>query len=155
MRHFDREVVVTRWTPKDVKDAAIERAAAGEAVSLVARDVGVGPDTVYGWLRSRGVEPPGRRASRLRDPFVREAVVLVRAGMSINQAAQTVGLSTGVLHSRLRNAGEIDVRPRRPNLSPAERSQAVERVLSGENARSVADDVGVHPSTVYQWIRRA
>ena len=44
MRHFDLEVVVTRWTPKDVKHAAIERVAAGEAVSLVARDVGVGPD---------------------------------------------------------------------------------------------------------------
>lgn len=91
MRHFDREVVVTRWTPKDVKDAAVERVVAGEAVSLVARDVGVGPESVYGWLRVRGVEPPGRRASRLRDPFVREAVGLVRAGMSISQAAQTVG----------------------------------------------------------------
>ena len=79
MRHFDREVVVTRWTPKDVKDAAVERVVAGEAVSLVARDVGVGPESVYGWLRVRGVEPPGRRASRLRDPFVREAVGLVRA----------------------------------------------------------------------------
>jgi|GEM_PF-5777832 len=32
MRHFDREVVVTRWTPKDVKDAAVERVVAGEAV---------------------------------------------------------------------------------------------------------------------------
>lgn len=53
MRHFDREVVVTRWTPKDVKDAAIERVAAGETVSLVARDVGVGPDTVYVWLRGK------------------------------------------------------------------------------------------------------
>ena len=98
---------MTRWTPKDVKDAAVERVVAGEAVCLVARDVGVGPDTVYGWLRVRGVEPPGRRASRLRDPFVREAVGLVRAGMSINQAAQTVGLSTGVLHSRLKKAGAV------------------------------------------------
>ena len=47
MRHFDREVVVTRWTPKD------ERVVAGEAVSLVARDVGVGPESVYGWLRGK------------------------------------------------------------------------------------------------------
>ena len=30
MRHFDREVVVTRWTPKDVKDAAVERVVAGD-----------------------------------------------------------------------------------------------------------------------------
>ena len=154
MRHFDREVVVTRWTPKDVKDVAIERVVAGEAVCLVARDVGVGPDTVYGWLRVRGVEPPGRRASRLRDPFVREAVGLVRAGMSINQAAQTVGLSTGVLHSRLKKAGVIEVRPRRARLSPDERAQAVERVLAGESCQTVADAVGVHPSTVYEWIRK-
>ena len=79
---------------------------------------GVGPESVCGWLREIGVEPPGRRASRLRDPSVREAVRLVRAGMSINQAAQTVGLSTGVLHSRLKKAGVIEVRPRRARLSP-------------------------------------
>lgn len=154
MRHFDREVVVTRWTPKDVKDAAVERVVAGEAVSLVARDVGVGPESVYGWLRVRGVEPPGRRASRLRDPFVREAVGLVRAGMSISQAAQTVGISTGLLHSRLKKAGVIEVRPRRAHLSPDERAQAVERVLAGESCQTVADAIGVHPSTVYGWIRK-
>ncbi|MBD0856492.1 hypothetical protein CKF72_03900 [Corynebacterium striatum] len=154
MRHFDREVVVTRWTPKDVKDAAVERVVAGEAVSLVARDVGVGPESVYGWLRVRGVEPPGRRASRLRDPFVREAVGLVRAGMSISQAAQTVGISTGLLHSRLKKAGVIEVRPRRAHLSPDKRAQAVERVLAGESCQTVADAIGVHPSTVYGWIRK-
>lgn len=141
MRHFDWEVVVTRWTPKDVKAAAIERVAAGEAVSLVARDVGVGPESVCGGLRVRGVEPPGRHASRLRDPFVREAVGLVRAGMSINQAAQTVGLSTGVLHNRLKKAGVIEVRPRRARLSPDERAQAVERVLAGESCQTVATEV--------------
>lgn len=154
MRHFDREVVVTRWTPKDVKDAAVERVVAGEAVSLVARDVGVGPESVYGWLRVRGVEPPGRRASRLRDPFVREAVGLVRAGMSISQAAQTVGISTGLLHSRLKKAGVIEVRPRRAHLSPDKRAQAVERVLAGESCQTVADAIGMHPSTVYGWIRK-
>ncbi|PMC70576.1 hypothetical protein CJ201_05840 [Corynebacterium aurimucosum] len=74
--------------------------------------------------------------------------------MSISQAAQTVGLSTGVLHSRLKKAGVIEVRPRRARLSPDERAQAVERVLAGESCQTVADAVGVHPSTVYQWIRK-
>ena len=53
MRYFDREVVVTRWTPKEIKDAAVERVAAGEAVRVVARDVGVGVDAVYSWVKAK------------------------------------------------------------------------------------------------------
>ncbi|WP_374982127.1 helix-turn-helix domain-containing protein [Corynebacterium sp. BF-R-2] len=34
------------------------------------------------------------------------------------------------------------------------RERAVTRVLAGESARSVADDVGVHLSTVYEWIKK-
>ena len=30
----------------------------------------------------------------------------------------------------------------------------MERVLAGESCQTVADAVGVHPSTVYEWIRK-
>ena len=155
MRHFDREVVVTRWTPKEIKDAAVERVAAGEAVRVVARDVGVGVDAVYSWVKAQGLVPPWERLSRQRDPLVQNATELVRAGMSITRAAETVGISPGLLHGRLKKAGVITVRPGRPPVPADERKQAVARVLAGESALSVARTVGVHPSTVYEWIKQA
>ena len=155
MRHIDREVVVPRWVPKEIRAAAVKRVEAGEAVGVVARDVGVCADAVYTWLKAAGVLPPAKRASRDREPLVQEGVWLVRAGMSITGAARAVGLEPSSLHNRLRRTGEITVRPGRSPVPQEVRDRAVAQVLAGESYRSVADAFGVHLSTVYAWVKRA
>ena len=61
----DREVVVgRRSTPMHVRRAALARVEAGEGVYAVARDVGVGPDRVYEWMKAAGVTPPQTKGVR-------------------------------------------------------------------------------------------
>lgn len=43
----------------------------------------------------------------------------------------------------------------RSSRGPAERQAAVERVLSGQRAATVADEIGVHPATVHRWVSDA
>lgn len=43
----------------------------------------------------------------------------------------------------------------RSSRGAAERQAAVERVLSGQRASAVAEEVGVHPATVHRWVSDA
>jgi AcrR family transcriptional regulator len=43
----------------------------------------------------------------------------------------------------------------RSSRGASERQAAVERVLSGERASTVAEEVGVHPATVHRWVSDA
>jgi len=43
----------------------------------------------------------------------------------------------------------------RSSLGTSERQAAVERVLGGQRASTVAKDVGVHPATVHRWVNDA
>jgi AcrR family transcriptional regulator len=44
---------------------------------------------------------------------------------------------------------------RRSSLSASERQAAVERVLGGQRASTVAEEIGVHPATVHRWVNDA
>lgn len=47
-----------RWTPKDIKAAAVARVVAGDDVSEIARDAGVKFQTVYRWVKHAGAVAP-------------------------------------------------------------------------------------------------
>lgn len=44
---------------------------------------------------------------------------------------------------------------KRSSLSASERQAAVERVLGGQRASTVAEEVGVHPATMHRWVNDA
>lgn len=44
---------------------------------------------------------------------------------------------------------------KRSSLSASERQAAVERVLGGQRASTVAEEIGVHPATVHRWVNDA
>lgn len=60
-----------------------------------------------------------------RDQLIDEAVALVTSGMSVSDAAATLGLSAGALYSRLAKAGvltELQEKPRMPRSRMLTRS---------------------------------
>ena len=92
MRHLDLEVVVAgRWTPKDVKATSVARLVAGDDVGEIARDAGVAEATVYEWVKQAGELPPKKALARARDQLIDDAVALVMSGMSVPDAAATLG----------------------------------------------------------------
>lgn len=44
---------------------------------------------------------------------------------------------------------------RRSSLSASARQAAVERVLGGQRASTIAEEIGVHPATVHRWVSDA
>ena len=56
-----------RWTPKDIKAAAVARVVAGDDVGEIARDAGVKFQTVYRWVKQAGAVAPTKALARERD----------------------------------------------------------------------------------------
>ncbi|MCP1387253.1 hypothetical protein M5J20_03500, partial [Corynebacterium sp. TA-R-1] len=138
-----------------VRQAALARVEAGEGVYAVARDVGVGPDRVYAWMKAAGVVPPQTKSARAKDLVLGDAVQLWQAGMSIDQAAAAVGLTEAQLRYRLQKAGLVSVKPGKSPTPMHVRQAALARVEAGEGVYAVARDVGVGPDRVYAWMKAA
>lgn len=156
MRHLDLEVVVARrWTPKDVKAASVARVVAGDDVCEIARDAGVKFQTVYRWVKQAGVVPPKTALARERDQFIDDAAALVTAGMSIRDAAATLGMSPGALYRRLAKAGVLAELQQKPRITPQQKEEAVAQVLAGEPVEEVAAALDRSVNSVYRWVRQA
>ena len=156
MRHLDLEVVVAgRWTPKDVKAASVARLVAGDDVGEIARDAGVAEATVYEWVKQAGALPPKKALARARDQLIDDAVALVMSGMSVPDAAATLGTSPGALYPRLAKVGVLTELQKKPRITPQQKADAVARVLAGEPVKRVADAYGMSANSVYRWVQQA
>ena len=156
MRHLDLEVVVAgRWTPKDVKAASVARLVAGDDVGEIARDAGVAEATVYEWVKQAGELPPKKALARARDQLIDDAVALVMSGMSVPDAAATLGMSKSALYQRLAKVGVRTELQQKPRITPQQKADAVARVLAGEPVKSVADAYGMSANSVYRWVQQA
>ena len=156
MRHLDLEVVVAgRWTPKDVKAASVARLVAGDDVGEIARDAGVAEGTVYEWVKQAGALPPMKALARARDQLIDDAVALVASGMSVPDAAATLGLSAAALYSRLAKVGVRTELQQKPRITPQQKADAVERVLAGEPVEKVAAAFDRSVNSVYRWVQQA
>ena len=156
MRHLDLEVVVAgRWTPKDVKAASVARLVAGDDVGEIAREAGVAEATVYEWVKQAGALPPMKALARARDQLIDEAVALVTSGMSVPDAAATLGLSAGALYSRLAKVGVFTELQQKPRITSQQKADAVERVLAGEPVDKVAAAFDRSANSVYRWVQQA
>ncbi|WP_141741341.1 helix-turn-helix domain-containing protein, partial [Corynebacterium sp. HMSC05H05] len=144
-----------RWTPKDVKAASVARVVAGDDVCEVARDAGVKFQTVYRWVQQAGVVPPTKALARARDQLVDDAVTLVASGMSVPDAAATLGTSPGALYRRLAKVGVLTELQKKPRITPQQKADAVARVLAGEPVEEVAAAFDRSVITVYRWVRHA
>ena len=156
MRHLDLEVVVAgRWTPKDVKIASVARLVAGDDVGEIAREAGVAEATVYEWVKQAGVLPPKKALARARDQLIDEAVALVASGMSVPDAAATLGMSPGALYQRLAKVGVLTELQQKPRITPQQKADAVARVLAGEPVDKVAAAFDRSANSVYRWVQQA
>ena len=156
MRHLDLEVVVAgRWTPKDVKAASVARLVAGDDVGEIARDAGVAEATVYEWVKQAGALPPKKALARARDQLIDEAVALVASGMSVPDAAATLGMSPGALYQRLAKVGVLTELQQKPRITPQQKADAVARVLAGEPVDKVAAAFDRSANSVYRWVQQA
>ena len=156
MRHLDLEVVVAgRWTPKDVKAASVARLVAGDDVGEIAREAGVAEATVYEWVKQAGVLPPKKALARARDQLIDEAVALVASGMSVPDAAATLGMSPGALYQRLAKVGVLTELQQKPRITPQQKADAVARVLAGEPVDKVAAAFDRSANSVYRWVQQA
>jgi len=156
MRHLDLEVVVAgRWTPKDVKIASVARLVAGDDVGEIAREAGVAEATVYEWVKQAGALPPKKALARARDQLIDEAVALVASGMSVPDAAATLGMSPGALYQRLAKVGVLTELQQKPRITPQQKADAVARVLAGEPVDKVAAAFDRSANSVYRWVQQA
>jgi IS30 family transposase/transposase-like protein len=156
MRHLDLEVVVAgRWTPKDVKAASVARLVAGDDVGEIARDAGVAEATVYEWVKQAGALPPMKALALQRDQLIDEAVALVASGMSVPDAAATLGMSPGALYQRLAKVGVLTELQQKPRITPQQKADAVARVLAGEPVDKVAAAFDRSANSVYRWVQQA
>ena len=156
MRHLDLEVVVAgRWTPKDVKATSVARLVAGDDVGEIAREAGVAEATVYEWVKQAGVLPPKKALARARDQLIDEAVALVASGMSVPDAAATLGMSPGALYQRLAKVGVLTELQQKPRITPQQKADAVARVLAGEPVDKVAAAFDRSANSVYRWVQQA
>ena len=156
MRHLDLEVVVAgRWTPKDVKAASVARLVAGDDVGEIARDAGVAEATVYEWVKQAGALPPMKALARARDQLIGDAVALVASGMSVPDAAATLGMSPGALYQRLAKVGVRTELQQKPRITPQQKADAVARVLAGEPVDKVAASFDRSANSVYRWVQQA
>ena len=156
MRHLDLEVVVAgRWTPKDVKIASVARLVAGDDVGEIAREAGVAEATVYEWVKQAGALPPKKALALQRDQLINEAVALVASGMSVPDAAATLGMSPGALYQRLAKVGVLTELQQKPRITPQQKADAVARVLAGEPVDKVAAAFDRSANSVYRWVQQA
>ena len=156
MRHLDLEVVVAgRWTPKDVKATSVARLVAGDDVGEIAREAGVAEATVYEWVKQAGALPPKKALARARDQLIDEAVALVASGMSVPDAAATLGMSPGALYQRLAKVGVLTELQQKPRITPQQKADAVARVLAGEPVDKVAAAFDRSANSVYRWVQQA
>ena len=156
MRHLDLEVAVAgRWTPKDVKTMSFARLVAGDDVCEIARDTGVASKTVYQWCKQAGALPPLKALALQHDQLIDDAVALVTSGISVSDAAATLGLSTGALYPRLAKAGVRTELQQKPHITPQQQADAVLRVLAGEPVEEVAAAFDRSVNSMYRWARQA
>ena len=144
-----------RWTPKDVKAEAVARLVAGDDACEIARDAGVAESTVYGWVKQAGALPPKKALARERDQLLDDAVALVTSGMSVPDAAATLGMPKAALYPRLAKAGVLTELQQRPRITPQQKTEVARRVLAGETVTSVADAYGISVTSVYRWVQQA
>ena len=144
-----------RWTPKDVKATSVARLVAGDDVGEIAREAGVAEATVYEWVKQAGALPPKKALARARDQLIDEAVALVASGMSVPDAAATLGMSPGALYQRLAKVGVLTELQQKPRITPQQKADAVARVLAGEPVDKVAAAFDRSANSVYRWVQQA
>ena len=111
--------------------------------------------TVYEWVKQAGVLPPKKALARARDQLIDEAVALVASGMSVPDAAATLGMSPGALYQRLAKVGVLTELQQKPRITPQQKADAVERVLAGEPVDKVAAAFDRSANSVYRWVQQA
>lgn len=144
-----------RWTPKDIKAAAVARVVAGDDVGEIARDAGVKFQTVYRWVKHAGTVAPTKALARQCDQRLANAVTLVSSGMSVPDAAATLGMSPCALYPRLAKAGVRTELQHKPRITPQQKADAVERVVAGEPVDAVAAAFDRSADTLFRWVRLA
>ena len=93
--------------------------------------------------------------ARARDQLIDDAVALVTSGMSVPDAAATLGLSAAALYSRLAKVGVRTELQQKPRITPQQKADAVERVLAGEPVDKVAASFDRSANSVYRWVQQA
>ncbi|WJY57026.1 Transposase [Corynebacterium afermentans subsp. afermentans] len=131
------------------------RLVAGDDVGEIAREAGVAEATVYEWVKQAGALPPKKALARARDQLIDEAVALVASGMSVPDAAATLGMSPGALYQRLAKVGVLTELQQKPRITPQQKADAVARVLAGEPVDKVAAAFDRSANSVYRWVQQA
>ncbi|TKW69982.1 MAG: hypothetical protein DI580_12710, partial [Cutibacterium acnes] len=91
----------------------------------------------------------------LNPQLIDDAVALVTSGMSVPDAAATLGLSAAALYSRLAKVGVFTELQQKPRITPQQKADAVERVLAGEPVDKVAAAFDRSANSVYRWVQQA
>lgn len=131
------------------------RLVAGDDVGEIAREAGVAEATVYEWVKQAGALPPMKALALQRDQLIDEAVALVASGMSVPDAAATLGMSPGALYQRLAKVGVLTELQQKPRITPQQKADAVARVLAGEPVDKVAAAFDRSANSVYRWVQQA
>ncbi len=111
--------------------------------------------TVYEWVKQAGALPPMKALALQRDQLIDEAVALVASGMSVPDAAATLGMSPGALYQRLAKVGVLTELQQKPRITPQQKADAVARVLAGEPVDKVAAAFDRSANSVYRWVQQA
>ena len=111
--------------------------------------------TVYEWVKQADALPPKKALARARDQLIDEAVALVASGMSVPDAAATLGMSPGALYQRLAKVGVLTELQQKPRITPQQKADAVARVLAGEPVDKVAAAFDRSANSVYRWVQQA
>ena len=114
----------------------------------IARRLGVNVGTV--WIRRKKLGlPPNRPRGGPRKFTDEQLLSLYRMGLTDREIAERLGVDRSGVCVRRRMLGLP------PNVKPRIDVERLKRLLSsGKTASQVAEELGVHPTTVYKWVKR-
>jgi transposase, IS30 family len=148
------EVVVERLAEEVVR-VALDAFFEGCSVRASALRAGICRTTLTRRLDELGVshaKVPGQ--TRIRDSIVAPAVALWRAGVSVDDAAASVGVSERTLRDRINSeTGPVNIRHPRPgSLTLSDREEIRVGISHGQTDTQIAGRLGRHRSTIWREI---
>ena len=152
---------VGRWLMKAGKAGKVRKISMTKVVELFERGLsytrignrlGIHPMTVLRWLRKAGkvqANPP-------RSDRCAKVVELFDRGLSYSQIGKELGLHSRTVQKWLRNAGKVRANPRScERYAHIPTAKVIELHDLGMNNRQIGKELGMGPSTVGQWLRKA
>jgi hypothetical protein len=136
------------------RERAVALALDGLSPAEIARELKRSRTTILNWLRTAGVSTARIRAERL-DARRKQALAEYEASLphaAATAIAHSLGISPTLMLRWVREAG-LPVRPLGHRVWPHQRSNAVERALSGDDLDAIARDAGVGVEIVLRWVR--